>query len=176
MLMNGVPQYGTNLASAIKDSLFYYREVISKLKAEKKSDYKIVLTGHSLGAFIASLVAVQTGEVARVFSSPATYISSTAISAYNAVSNNYIPFDNVINFARGWDPVVFASGRHVESMVYYPQSNNIALNNPAASHFVRGLIDEVINMQIAPTHMYVYANTIIGFGLTSATNFYGTYY
>ena len=71
---------------------------------------------------------------------------------------------------------MFASGRHIEAMVYYPASNNISFSDPAASHFVRGLIDEIIKMQVIPTHMYVYANTVTGFGLTSSSNFYGPYY
>lgn len=177
MAMNTVPVYGPHLAAAIIDGLTYYREILSKLAADNKN-YKIILTGHSLGAFIASLVAVQTGEIARVFSSPATYINSSPNSIYSTVSNNNIPFDNVINFMRGWDPVVYASGRHVEAMVYHNSSTSMS---PASSHFVTAFIEEIfkkildpnITQKPMPTYMYIYADTIPGYGLISSANFYG---
>ena len=96
---------------------------------------KVILTGHSLGGYIASMIALKTGEIARVFSSPANYIlnrrSNLMSDCFSLLDRNYIPMPNVVNFARCLDPIVDLSGRHVCSEIYFPEesSRNLGENH-----------------------------------------------
>lgn len=174
MAINAGPLYGPNLKAALLEAINFYRDV--KLK---RPDYQIILTGHSLGGFISAMVAAQTGEIARIFSSPATYISSTALSFYTSLDNNFIPLENVINIGRGFDPVMIGSGRHVEAMVYFPSS--ATYQNPAASHSINDALSDIYRPNaeknsffVGPTHMYFYASTSPGWGLNNRTDYYNS--
>lgn len=77
--------------------------------------YSVVITGHSLGAFLASDVGTRTGVATRVFSSPATYMSENI----RTIFASQMHLNNVVNFYRKGDPVVVQSGRHVENKIEY---------------------------------------------------------
>ena len=122
MLMN----YFTNqqyINDAIYESTKFYFEVINSFKDKPQ----IVLTGHSLGGFLANMVAFKTGAHARVFSSPADYISMSKgnplATLFTILNNNYIPSPTVINFARLSDPVTILSGRHISSQILFNSTN-----------------------------------------------------
>jgi hypothetical protein len=172
MVINAFPYYAPQLSSLLINAFLFYDEVNNKLKADPsvKAGYDITITGHSLGGFIAAVVASEKGDKARIFSSPATYIASTALSPYQ---NSNIPMPNVINFVRYEDPVVNLSGRHVENMVYYPASPNYNLQkNPAASHSLTEFL-EYLKAQPKPSAMYIYADAHIGSGTLFPINKYG---
>ena len=143
----------TLLSKAVDEAVQIYQDTLKIVKNNYKNheDYKVVLTGHSLGAFYAPMVAVNQNLPARVFSSPATHINMTSYSSYfNFYSN--IPFYNVINFVRYSDPVNAFSGRHVENRIYFKETENYDISK---NHSLIGMINDIFEKQVAPYYFEV---------------------
>lgn len=119
------------------------------------SNATVILTGHSLGAFIANIIAMKTGEIARVFSSPANYIVNNTGNIFSAVwsilDTNYVPTPNVLNFARSGDPVVDLSGRHVSSDIFFPSTGKA---NFATNHSLEPFIN-LLKIKSQPVQVYL---------------------
>ena len=137
--------------------------------------YNVVLTGHSLGAYTAIDSGVRTGILTRVFSSPATRI----IENYHHVFANKMRYNNVINMIREKDPVATLSGRHNESMIYFPGTPGM---NPVKSHFLTPFIKDIL-MPLAknpdttaskPKYVYITADSTPGAGLNKSVNYWGS--
>ncbi|APJ04140.1 lipase family protein [Silvanigrella aquatica] len=141
---------------AISESLKNYKKTIKYIYNDKSKTgynlnliktYDIVLTGHSLGAIYASLVALNNGLPARVFSSPATYFTTKSSSYKNFYS--HFPFYDIINFVRNGDPIANYTGRHVENRIFFPQSKQ---NGILSSHSLIRFINEIFEFEVAPEY------------------------
>jgi len=146
---------------AVDDAMSFY----SKIR-NSHPHKTIVLTGDSMGGYLATRIAVYTGELARVFSSPATKTSHYGQILPLA---NVLSMTNVINFVREWDPIVAGSGTHVENMVYFPADKSCSLKNAAQTlmncHGLGSFIDKVLTPGLAPTHLAIRPDAKLGFGL-----------
>ena len=145
---------GGLINSYIAEAYNFYTDSKSKVNTNPK----VILTGHSLGAYIANIIAMKTGEIARVFSSPANYIVNHPNPFANVMSvldTNYVPTPNVINFAMTGDPVVIASGRHVSSEIFFQGTSN-----PLTNHKLETLFKHLKNNN-NPTHVYLNPDAIL---------------
>lgn len=134
-------------------------------------EHSIVLTGHSLGGYTAIENAMRLGIKSRTFSSPATKI----VNSYLDTFSNSLFLNNSINFVRRNDPVVFASGRHNENMVYYPSSGGIPLNNHYLNAFITEIIEPLatskdVDGNVSPTNIYISPIATLGSGLELPVN------
>ncbi len=138
--------------------------------------YNVVLTGHSLGAYMAIGVGVRTGVLARVFSSPATRIIGRYIHAFA----NTMRLNNVINVIRRLDPLATLSGNHDENMIYFPDTGSI---NVMENHGLSGIISDLLlplsaNAGLAkllPPYVYITPDTTTGAGLKAQVNYWGEF-
>ena len=127
---------GELISDYISQGYKFYR-----ILKQKYPNATVILTGHSLGGYIASIIAMKSGEIARVFSSPANYII-----------NNKNLFANVANTM---DPVVNLSGRHVSSEIFFPGTSDLLAN-----HKLKTLI-EAIRAETRPTNVYLNPDAIL---------------
>ena len=103
-----------------------------KLSKSRARCAKTVVTGHSLGGFVAAMLAYNNRNIlARVFSSPGVYV----------VSNPKTSLPNVINFIRQYDMASYSLSDYAENRVYYKANSSY---NPWYSHdftlFLRELL------------------------------------
>ena len=173
---------GSVLANYVSSAYNFYKSV-----KNANSDYKIILTGHSLGAFIATQIAVRTGELARVFSSPSNFLTAKQFNIAAAFASvGYLPLPNVINFARSYDPVVNLSSNPlrstpVNSTVYYPEranDYNLVNNHLLESYFIPEILYPYsVNASDAKdtmSYLYMYADTIMDYVSDDAILFAGS--
>ncbi len=128
----------------------------------------IVLTGHSLGGYTAIQTGMRAGVTTRAFSSPATKI----IGKYTDVLSNTLYRNYAINFVRKNDPVVFASGRHEENMLYFSEVGINPLNNHYLTPFINDILIPNTQYYIPnfPENIYVTPNALLGAGLNKPIN------
>ena len=195
----------SGLVKLTKDALDFYKNVLKDVTDENKGNpvvcqgsieepfwgvftktvpancENLVITGHSLGGYIGLDVAARTGNMARVFSAPATYVAKNIHSMFAS----QMRLNNAINFVRKGDPVAVMSGRHLENMVYFPSPSY----NPVDGHFLGKFINQILyplafpnrpkkdptyNISPNPTHIYVTPDTDLGSGLKSRINCWGS--
>ena len=126
--------------------------IVQAQKEKSGKNPAVVLTGHSLGAFIASMMAYRNNYLARVFSSPAIY-SKEGINPER--------FGNVVNFIRERDFVDY-SGYHAENRVYYPKQSYV---NLWSNHDLKPFIEGPLSHYVKPVASILREKIISGFGV-----------
>ena len=127
--------------------------------------HRVVLTGHSLGGYIAGDLAVRTGLPARTFSSPSLYIIRDSDQTSANMFANTMPMGNVINIYLEGDPIVEYSGRYSENRLMYSP-----LNNPQSvldNHKLTNVIAAISSTE-KPTYVSLTPDSMMGFGLGGA--------
>jgi hypothetical protein len=174
---------GSVLANYVQSAYNFYNGI--KKNSEYK-DYKIILTGHSLGGFIATQIAVRTGELARIFSSPSNFLTAKKFNiAASFASVGYLPLPNVINFARSWDPVVNLSqnplrSTPVNSTVYYPAraGDPNVVNNHLLNYFIPEIFENyyknMSSIYDPMSYLYLYPDTQMDYVSNYNINFAGS--
>jgi len=145
---------------------------ISFQEGKPESDcYNVVITGHSLGAFLAVDVGTRTGLVTRAFSTPSTRI----IESYVTLFANQMRLNNVFTFYRKGDPVT--TGNHIENLIeFVPPVDTL---NPIGSHSLEPFIEEVLKAKYMktskalPLAVEITPNAMLGSGLTKRINMWG---
>jgi len=145
---------------------------ISFQEGKPESDcYNVVITGHSLGAFLAVDVGTRTGIVTRAFSTPSTRV----IEHYRTVFANQMRLNNVMTFYRKGDPVTI--GPHIENMLeFVPLVDTL---NPIGSHSIMPFIEEIFRARYmktsdtTPLSIEITPNAMQGSGLTKRINMWG---
>ena len=110
--------------------------------------YRIVLTGHSLGGYIAGDLAIRSGIDARTFSAPGIYIVRKADESPENLLANTMPVANIINSYIENDPIVLGSGRSSANRIIYELKGNSSGNRdnlPNVSDFGRHSLLNVID-------------------------------
>ena len=143
-----------NYLNIIKNSKSFYLEIKKKYPTAQ-----FILTGHSLGGYLASMIAYEEGEIARVFSSPATYKTAGLLSLF--YSHQYT-MKNAINFLRDNDYPVLWTGRHMTQTVYFQGHPTF---NFTKRHSIVEFIDEVLIKKQIPSDFDIKPDTYIGFGI-----------
>jgi len=146
---------------------------ISFQEGKPESDcYNVVITGHSLGAFLAVDVGTRTGISTRAFSTPSTRV----IESYRTALSNQMRLNNVITFYRKGDPVTI--GNHIENMIQLVPPVGFK-KSPAGSHFLMPFIDEVLRAKYmktsgaTPLSIELTPNAMLGTGLNKVINSWG---
>lgn len=164
------------LSKAMDQAREFYRSVQSKVESSN-----IVLTGDSMGGYISTLLAVNTGLPARVFSTPATEQNhfnpkdlglAPSVGAMGLRFRNHMAIPNVINFVRNNDPLISYFGNHKENMVYF-EGEGWSTVSPMSRHSIKLFVNYLEKQNSKPTHAYITPDAVIGFGLNHTTSVNG---
>ena len=133
--------------------------------------YNVVITGHSLGAFVAVDVGSRTGIATRVFSTPSTRVIESVLTTFA----NQMRLNNVITFYRKGDPITL--GAHIENMIQFVSP--VDTLNPIGSHSIMPFIEDILRAKYmktsgtTPLTMKLTPNAMLGAGLNKSINMWG---
>ncbi|HEY9849705.1 MAG TPA: hypothetical protein V6D28_09625 [Leptolyngbyaceae cyanobacterium] len=126
--------------------------------------YPIVLTGHSLGGYIAKQMNVRTGITTRVFSAPTTFKLRDWFRFYQ----NKLYRNSCINFIRNSDIIIYpVLTNNEENMVFFPSTSNV-VNNHKIDLFIETiflpLVSSESKVSLTPTGLYIKPSSTLGSG------------
>lgn len=124
---------------------------------------RVVLTGHSLGGYVAADLSVRTGLPTWIFSSPSQYIINDSDQTSANLFANTMPVGNTLNTYLQGDPIVTYSGRYSENRLMYKSTSRA--KSVTDKHKLTNVIEAIIENE--PAYSSVTADAMMGYGLNN---------